>query len=646
MTSFVLQLLNLLQTGHVQLFLLFFLFIQIFWWTRVYIASKNKRYTEPYKGNVAVIVAVLREDPEVFEESLKSIKEFGKPRELIVSIDDYTHADKHIKQIAKKYATTIIEQPTLLGKREQYAVCTKKVKEDTDVIITVDSDTIWDETTVNILKPFRNPKVGAVSGRQTIFRSHDTFIRRIAQWFEDLRFSVTLPFQSYFGQVNVVPGRTLAARADVYRDVAEIVRNETFFGRRIITSDDASVTMEILKAGYQVVYQDDSHVTTDAPDTIKGFFNQYLRWYRGAYRRFFSRFSQLIRMNFLVFLASVEFLFFTFIYAGIVLAFIFKLVFHVYAFGAFTGYPIVESFSFGFFLLLVLGYFVSSYLRNLPHLLRDKRDFLFLPIFAVFTFIIMAPLKLIAAFTMFENGWLTRLSQSRHDEKNLIVSRVGAVFLSCLMLVVTVPLAYAVDISPTHVPFSVIVAGDGPAYYKAQQVILAYQDKQATNDKQQMQTIKAVYETRNGKEQKITAAAIKCVDSALSKDAASASTTKPFQVFDSCHLTASEQVRTASTSVTTKKQTATAPAPYILTTGTGDSQTTLIRSLLAAHGDKTLNPSQEAFVENHLVSLIGNQNLIYSGQQFTVTHEQLQTATNQSKTLTSSELAAWSQYAS
>ena len=202
MTSFLLQLLTFLKTGHLQLFLIFFLLVQLFWWARVFIASKNKRYTKPFKGTIAVIVAVLREDPELFEKSLKSIKRFGKPSEFIISIDDYTHADAAIKKIAKKYGTQVLEQRELLGKREQYALCTAAIKSDVDVIVTVDSDTIWDKTTTSILKPFNDPTVGAASGRQTIFNASDNYIRRIAEWFEDLRFSVSLPFQSYFGQVK------------------------------------------------------------------------------------------------------------------------------------------------------------------------------------------------------------------------------------------------------------------------------------------------------------------------------------------------------------------------------------------------------------------------------------------------------------
>ncbi|MGB3945979.1 MAG: glycosyltransferase [Candidatus Saccharimonadales bacterium] len=651
MTSFILQLLSLLKTGHVQIFLVFFLFVQIFWWLRVYIASKNKRYTDEFKGTFAVIVAVLREDPVIFEKSLKSISQYGKPSEFIVSIDDYTHADAEIKRIAKKYATHVIEQPELLGKREQYALCTEAMKKNVDVIVTVDSDTIWDDTTVNILKPFNNPKVGAVSGRQTIFNSNDNFIRRIADWFEDLRFRVTLPFQSYYGQVNVIPGRTLAARAGIYKEVAQKVRNETYLGRKIITSDDASVTMEILKAGYLSVYQDDSHVSTDAPNTVKGFVNQYLRWYRGAFRRFVTRFSQLIRMNPLVFLSNVEFLFLTFIYAGIILIFIFKLVFNVYDFGNVEGFALTESFNVWFVLLLVLGYFISSYIRNLPHLIHNKKDILFLPVFAIFTFVVMAFLKVVASFSMFENGWMTRSSKNRHQEKGLLPTRAYAVLVSIIVLVLTVPLAYFVDIAPTNVPFSTIVANQGPAFYRAQQVVLSYQNDK-TQD-QDLHMIEAAYERHGGKDND-TSVAAKCVQDKLTSQPQASKAEEPFEVFDNCRTIALQEVNTVAQKVTktvaetAKPTTSTqveATAPLSLSVSDGDSQSTLSRSLIASDNRSTnLSASQKAYLENRLVAVLGNNDLVYAGQVFKVDQSQFASLVEQSKNLSESDLRAWSQY--
>lgn len=628
------------------MFLIYFLFVQAFWWLRVYIASKNKRYTDKFKGTFAVIIAVLREDPRIFEKSLKSIGKYGKPAELIVSIDDYTHADNEIKRIAKKYATLVIEQPSLMGKREQYAICTERLTKEVDVIVTVDSDTIWDKTTVNILKPFNNPKVGAVSGRQTIFNADDNRIRRIAEWFEDLRFRVTLPFQSYFGQVNVIPGRTLAARADVYKKVAQIVRHETFLGRRVITSDDASVTMEVLKAGYLSVYQDDSLVSTDAPDTIKRFLKQYLRWYRGAYRRFFSRFGQIIRMHPLVLLANMEFLFATFIYAGIVLTFGFKLTYHVYDFGVVTGYPVIQSFNTSFLLLLILGYFASSYLRNLPHLLHKKSDFSFLPIFATFTFAFMALLKLTSAFGMFENGWMTRHSQKRHAEAGILATRIYGAILSLFILAVTIPLAYVVDILPTNVPFGVIVSQQGPTYYKARQVVASYQNNSPHHAS--IKTIESVYKKHDGNTTVALAndAAV-CVLTKLSSGTANLS--EPFSVFDSCHAATVQHVESIAVQRSIVKKasapTAVVAAPFTLQATAGDSQTTLVRTLIAMNKQSaTLSLPQKAFLENRLVALIGDNSLIYAGQVFQITQVQFSNLVNQSQQLTTSQLQAWAQY--
>ena len=68
-----------------------------------------------------------------------------------------------------------------------------------------------------MLRPFADPRVGGVTPRQAIFDVGDDPVRRLADWIEDLRYLLTVPAQSVFGQVGCLAGRTIAYRRDGLR---------------------------------------------------------------------------------------------------------------------------------------------------------------------------------------------------------------------------------------------------------------------------------------------------------------------------------------------------------------------------------------------------------------------------------------------
>jgi hypothetical protein len=211
--------------------------------------------------------------------------------------------------------------------------------------------------------------------------------------------------------------------------------------------------------------------------------------------------------------------------------------------------------------------------------------------------------------------------------------------LCYLVLVFTVPLAYFVDILPTNVPFSVIVANQGPTYYKARQVILSYQ---GTSKHASIQTIQSLYEKHSGTTGVVASDAAMCIQGKLTTTTENAD--KPFDVFDSCHIAALHSGKPVAKEATITKAPV-ATIPLSLTVHTGDSQTTLVRSLIEANSQSAkLAVPQKAFLENRLVATIGNDNLIYAGQVFNITQRQFSMLVSQSQQLTAAQLQAWAQY--
>jgi glycosyltransferase involved in cell wall biosynthesis len=103
------------------------------------------------------------------------------------------------------------------GKRAAIAAGLNAADPSTDVVVVLDSDTVWARGALaEMLRPFADPRVGGVTPRQAIFDVGDDSVRRLADWIEDLRYLLTVPAQSVFGQVGCLAGRTIAYRREAF----------------------------------------------------------------------------------------------------------------------------------------------------------------------------------------------------------------------------------------------------------------------------------------------------------------------------------------------------------------------------------------------------------------------------------------------
>ncbi|MEM1676126.1 MAG: glycosyltransferase [Desulfurococcaceae archaeon] len=112
---------------------------------------------------ISVIVPVHNEDPNVFEECMRSISA-NKPDEIVVVQDDNR---EDIRQIAEKYRAKVISLSERVGKRKALAIGWENASG--EIIIHVDSDTILHENAIdNIIQPFRDKSVVGVQGKVLI----------------------------------------------------------------------------------------------------------------------------------------------------------------------------------------------------------------------------------------------------------------------------------------------------------------------------------------------------------------------------------------------------------------------------------------------------------------------------------------------
>ena len=135
-----------------------------------------------------------------------------------------------------------------------------------------------------MLRPFADPRVGGVTPRQAIFDVGDNPVRRLADWIEDIRYHLTVPAQSVFGQVGCLAGRTIAYRRTAFEPAVERLVRQTVLGVPQHVGDDRVLTNELLRTGWRTVYQSTALVETDAPSDWRTFWRQQLRWGRSSQR--------------------------------------------------------------------------------------------------------------------------------------------------------------------------------------------------------------------------------------------------------------------------------------------------------------------------------------------------------------------------
>jgi cellulose synthase/poly-beta-1,6-N-acetylglucosamine synthase-like glycosyltransferase/spore germination protein YaaH/peptidoglycan/xylan/chitin deacetylase (PgdA/CDA1 family) len=160
-------------------------------------------------------------------------------------------------------------------------------KSSADVIITLDADTVFlPDTIEKLTAPFSDPNIGAVAGNAKV--GNRVNYLTCCQAVEYIT-SQNLERRGYdlMNSIPVVPGAVGAWRRNVVIEAGG-------FSEQTL-AEDADLTFSVIRAGYRVVYEENAKGYTEAPDTIKNFIKQRVRWMYGMlqtawkHRRIFLR---------------------------------------------------------------------------------------------------------------------------------------------------------------------------------------------------------------------------------------------------------------------------------------------------------------------------------------------------------------------
>jgi cellobiuronic acid synthase len=307
--------------------------------------------------------------------------------------------DSELAAIAADYCDRVLRLPKV-GKREAIAAGLRESDPATDVVVVLDSDTIWSPGALQeMLRPFADPRVGGVTPRQSIFDAGANPVRRLADWMEDIRYHLTVPAQSVFGQVGCLAGRTIAYRRTAFEPAVERLVRQTVLGIPQHVGDDRVLTNELLRNGWRTVYQSTALVQTDAPSDWRTFWRQQLRWGRSSQRETLLSLRWLWRkpVAFACFATDILTPFLLYAVAGMAIAHALR------GHGGATGLPFAIELPLGY-----LGMLASIGVRQAGHVRRAPADLVRLPVFVLQITFVMVPIRIAAFATMFHQGWGSR----------------------------------------------------------------------------------------------------------------------------------------------------------------------------------------------------------------------------------------------
>jgi len=143
-----------------------------------------------------------------------------------------------------------------------------------DVIVTVDGDTVFEPGTLRALvQPFRNHDVGAVAGNTKV-GNRGGLLGRWQHIEYVMGFNLDRRLYDLLRCMPTVPGAIGAFRREALTDIGG-VSDATL-------AEDTDITIGIGRAGWRVVYSEEARAWTEAPASIAALWRQRYRWSYGT----------------------------------------------------------------------------------------------------------------------------------------------------------------------------------------------------------------------------------------------------------------------------------------------------------------------------------------------------------------------------
>lgn len=247
-----------------------------FWQTMLFVplairgVTKEAHLPEPtVYPRISVIVPAYNEE-KVIQTTIESLLATDYPNKEIIIVDDGSK-DRTL-QFASKYKKMIKVLHKENGGKAS-ALNHALLYATGDIVTILDADTIIGNSSLKyIAKAMTDKNVAAVAGNIKI-RNKVNWLT----WCQALEYLSGIQIMrrglDYFGAITIVPGALGAFRKKM------LVESGTYDKATLVEDFDA--TMKVLRSGMVISGSNSATAYTQAPQTLKDFYKQRKRWYRG-----------------------------------------------------------------------------------------------------------------------------------------------------------------------------------------------------------------------------------------------------------------------------------------------------------------------------------------------------------------------------
>jgi cellulose synthase/poly-beta-1,6-N-acetylglucosamine synthase-like glycosyltransferase/peptidoglycan/xylan/chitin deacetylase (PgdA/CDA1 family) len=242
-----------------------------------HVRRSRGRTASDYTPSIAVVVPAFNEQVMI-ERAVGSLAASEYPDFEVVVVDDGS-TDKTAELVAALELDNVrLVRQDNAGKAA--ALNTGVEVSDSEVVVMVDGDTLFEaDTLINLVRPFADPEVAAVSGNTKVGNRRGL----LGRW-QHIEYVIGFNLDRRMYEVlqctPTVPGAVGAFRRDVLVELGG-VPGDTL-------AEDTDLTLAIGRTGARVVYADDARAWTEAPATLGALWRQRYRWSFGTMQAVFK----------------------------------------------------------------------------------------------------------------------------------------------------------------------------------------------------------------------------------------------------------------------------------------------------------------------------------------------------------------------
>jgi hyaluronan synthase/N-acetylglucosaminyltransferase len=268
-----------------------------------------------------------------------------------------------------------------------------------EIVVTIDSDTVVAPDGVReIVRPFADPRIGGVTGDVGVMNWRTNILTRLIGMRYWIAFNQERAAQSCFRSVLCCSGPLAAYRRPMLAACWPDYVSQTFKGISCTYGDDRHLTNLVLAAGYDTIFAPGATAITNAPETLRGYLKQQLRWNKSFYRELLWTLPYLLgRSPYMVFELLVQ----TILPLLLTLAITSSICFAILV----NPWHLVHY---------VVAITVMALVRCCYAIYRTRRlSFLLFVLYGFIHAALLVPLRLRALSTLTDNSWGTRAAVQR-----------------------------------------------------------------------------------------------------------------------------------------------------------------------------------------------------------------------------------------